>query len=182
MTNPVRLNIGCGNYPLEGYTNIDDSPTADSDIQADAMTYLAGLENDSVDEIYAGHFLEHLPQVEGLKFLAECWRVLKPGGKCGIVVPDMKSVLAQYVAGSPALAEHPANTFWPLKDLDAVCGLFLYGTCQESQHRWSYDGSTLGRAMLRSGFVDLVEIDRDTDERLGSPAWYQGGWDGWKPA
>ena len=177
----MRVNIGCGKYPLDGYTNVDASQDSAADVRMDAFAFLATLADDSLEEVYAGHFLEHLTQLEGQAFLAECYRVLQPGGVCAIVVPDMRTILAEWLANTATVAEYPEGVYWPIRDLVAVCGLFLYGTCQESQHRWCYEGATLGRAMLRAGFVNLQPIDRENDPRLGAPAWFQGGWDGTKP-
>jgi SAM-dependent methyltransferase len=46
------------------------------------------FEDDSVDEIYTSHLLEHLTYADGLRFLEELRRVIKPDGIIRIVSPD----------------------------------------------------------------------------------------------
>jgi predicted SAM-dependent methyltransferase len=176
-----KLNVGSGDYPLPGWANLDSSPERNAEIVADATTYLRDCEAGRYDEIYAGHFLEHLEREEAAGFLRECYRVLSPGGKMGIVVPDAREVMRHYLAGSVDEIEWPHNVWRPIADLDTVNEMFIYSTVQESRHKWSYDSKTLARAMTGAGFIGLREIDRYRDPRLGSGRWYQMGLDGWKP-
>ena len=172
-----RLNVGCGQYPILYFTNLDEDPRAIADFHQRVPPI--PFEDGSLDEIYCGHFLEHL--ADPRLFLLECYRCLAPGGKLGIVVPDTREIMTRWLAGSLDCVEYPEGTWSPVADLDAVCGLFLYSTVQDSRHLWSYDQGTLARAMTRAGFVNLQEIDRYRDPRIPVGAWYQVGVDGFKP-
>lgn len=174
-----RLNVGCGEHPLPFWTNLDAAPLAIADIHAYVPPLPYG--DESLDEIYAGHFLEHLERDDVRPFLAECYRCLVPGGRLGIVVPDVREVMKRYLAGSIDAVEYPMGTWWAVADLDAVCAMFLYSNVQESPHRWSYDETSLARIMQEAGFVNLRPICRYTDPRIPQGAWYQFGLDGWKP-
>lgn len=89
-----KLNIGCGDAYLNGWINIDlDSPKAD--LKHDARNPLP-YENDSVDLIYNEHFIEHLSVSDGLKFLKECYRILRPGGVLRIATPDLDYIVFRY--------------------------------------------------------------------------------------
>ncbi len=57
------------------------------------------FEEGYVDGVVASHFLEHLDIQESLSFLAECKRVLKPGGRLRLSVPCPKKIHALSVAG-----------------------------------------------------------------------------------
>ncbi len=175
----LRLNCGCGMFKIRGYVNIDSDP----EVQPDLVATLPPLpySDEEVDEVYAGHFLEHLGYEDGKTFLKECYRVLKPGGKLGVVVPDTREIVAHWLGGLSDIVEVPRGYFWPLADLDAVCHVFLYSDIQGSGHKWAYDKFTLQRAMQRAGFEEFREINRHFDPRLGGPAWYQCGWDSYKP-
>uniref|UniRef100_A0A6M3KQL9 Putative methyltransferase n=1 Tax=viral metagenome TaxID=1070528 RepID=A0A6M3KQL9_9ZZZZ len=174
-----RLNIGCGEYLLEGFENCDENPAMPASIHYHAPPI--PREDGSVDEIWACHVLEHMDYHEGGEFLAECYRVLVSGGGIGVVVPDTREIMRRYLSGAPDCVEFPLGQWNPISNLDEVCALFLYSTRQESPHRWSYDRDTLARAMATAGFRGFKEIDRYRDPRLGSPVWYQCGIQGVKP-
>ena len=164
----THLNLGCGNDRKPGWVNVDLDARHEPDVCDDSLAYVASLDEGSVDEIYAGHFLEHLTYDEGERFLEGCLRVLKPGGTIGIVVPDTRAIVSRYLRDG--------------LDLDEICAAFLYSTVQDSHHQWSYDLHTLGRALTRSGFELGAEIDRFDDPRLAAGAWWQCGIDGIKPS
>ncbi len=174
-----RLNIGSGEVPLLYYTNLDPDRRwpADRREQVPPLPYTDA----SLEEIYAGHFLEHLSQETAAEFLRECYRCLVPGGRLGIVVPDTREILRRWLDGAIDQVEWPHGVWRAVADLDEVCALFLYSTVQPSPHRWSYDLTTLERAMRTSGFTVTGPIDRYRDPRLGTGAWYQCGVDAMKP-
>jgi predicted SAM-dependent methyltransferase len=177
----VRLNVGAGEWALPDYVNIDatDYPGIDLVASVPPIPY----PDDAVDEICAIHFLEHLDQPTGMEFLRECCRVLKPGGTVGIVVPDTRLIVTEYLKNTGLAVEEPnsGGRMRLMRDLDDVCAMFIFSTVQESHHQWAYDEHTLQRAMSRAGFGEFEEIDRFTDPRLGSGQWYQGGWSAKKP-
>ncbi len=74
----VKLDIGCGKNKLAGYTGIDINPNSDADIVASALAL--PFEDESVDEIYSAHLVEHFDVNEAQKFFDEIYRVLKKGG------------------------------------------------------------------------------------------------------
>lgn len=176
-----KLNVGSGEYPLAGWANLDSDPSHNAEIVADAIEYLRGCEAGRYDEIYAGHVIEHMPQEAAKAFMAECYRVLVPGGKLGILVPDTREIFRRYVAGAIDSLEQPQGVWWRIADLDTLNAWFIYSTIQDSHHQWMWDKETLTRAMTEAGFIGLRDIDRYRDPRLGSGAWYQCGLDGWKP-
>lgn len=95
MTNKPKtfLNIGCGRKHLPGFINMDI--TRPYDRKLDARKGLPFLDG-SVDGIYSEHFFEHLTQAEGLRFLRECRRVLKHGGRIRIAMPDLDELVQRY--------------------------------------------------------------------------------------
>ena len=179
MVDTIRLNVGCGDYRLEGWINIDAavSSAADLNIEVPPLPW----NNASVSEIYAGHFLEHLGRVPAASFLDECWRVLEPGGRLGILVPDMREWARRYVLDEWAPMEFPAGHHRDLRDLDDACDALIFSTVQASVHHWAYDKFTLSRALTQAGFVVDGEFDRFRDPRLSTGQWYQIGIDCHKP-
>ena len=173
-----RLNVGCGEYPLRYYTNLDANPALPAEIHATVPPL--PYDDNALSEIYAGHVLEHMTQDAGRAFLAECYRTLEPGGRLGVLVPDTFEIMRRYTLGMLDKVEYPEGVYHAITDLDEVCALFLYSTAQDSPHQWSYDAGTLRRAMERAGFRSLRMIDRYADPRIPVGAWYQCGWDGFK--
>ena len=175
----MKVNVGCGEYPLWGYVNLD----ADAQVHPDLCCTVPPLPfgDGDLEEVYAGHFMEHLSLDDARAFLAECYRCLEPGGRLCIVVPDTREVLRRYLTGSIDAVEYPQGVWWSMADLDAVCAMFLYSTVQDSLHQWAYDVDTLGRALVREGFRQLREVDRYRDPRIAQGAWYQVGIEGVKP-
>lgn len=169
----VKLNIGCGEYLSEGWINIDSDPRIPADLHA--IVPPIPFEDNSVDEIAAVHFLEHLERDVATEFLKECHRVLKPGHRLGIVVPDTYAVCSEYVNRTGVCVELPYKTLRSVNDLDTLCDLFFYSTIQPSPHKWSWDLRTLYRALVEANFSPTGEIDRWNDPRLGSGQWYQCG-------
>lgn len=169
----TRLNVGCGAWPLRGWTNLDADPRAHADVYATVPPL--PYEDGALDEIFAGHFLEHLTVDEARAFLAECRRVLRPGGTLGVVVPDTRAVMERWLRGEPSYIEFPEGVWRAVADLDEVCALFLYSTVQDSRHQWSYDMGTLTRVVTAAGFTVTSEIDRFQDPRITVGAWYQCG-------
>lgn len=177
----LRINVGCGKYPLKGYVNLDRDPDARADmfVEVPPIPYRDG----TVDEIYAGHFLEHLDPVEARAFLKECHRALVPGGKLGIVVPDTREVMKRWLGDMNDRFQVPAGVWWDVRDLDHLCNVFLYNSAWanvDSPHKWAYEPFTLRRAMEEMGFINLTPIDGYRDSRIVTGAWFNCGWDGYK--
>jgi len=81
------VNLGAGKSKMPGAHNLD-LPSWDA--RFDPIPF----EPETVDEIHAHHFLEHLQSSHVKTMLAEAQRVLKPGGCMFITVPLWKSKLA----------------------------------------------------------------------------------------
>jgi predicted SAM-dependent methyltransferase len=175
-----RLNIGAGDWSLRGYTNLDAMPFDEIDIVATVPPI--PYPDASLDEIYMGHVLEHFDYDAGQTLLKECWRVLVPGGKLGVTVPDTREVIKRWLREDNDFIQGPPGHWWPIADLDSVCALFAYSTIQESRHQWMYDQMTLKRAIKRAGFVVTGDIHPYVDPRVSVGAWYQMGVDSIKPA
>jgi predicted SAM-dependent methyltransferase len=161
-TSGLKLELGSGHIRREGWAHIDLFGRT-ADLRLDLRRPLP-FGNESVEEIHSEHFLEHLEYPEGLSLLAECYRVLQPGGLISIGVPDPRDALAAYVRGDNNFFEHVSEGMhdtehgwtppdWvktPMQHLNFI--FHQYG-----DHRFIYDVDTLSRALLEVGFVDLRE-------------------------
>jgi GT2 family glycosyltransferase/predicted SAM-dependent methyltransferase len=140
----LRLNLGCGQYPLPGFINIDQFENVNPDLVADALNL--PYEVGTVDEIYAGHLLEHLTWDEGQKALGHWLDLLKKGGIVRITVPDFDVLARKYLSNPTAEAMRIMNE------------LYIYSYCQESHHRYCYGEALLKAAMTEAGFIGLEKV------------------------
>lgn len=97
---PIRLNLGCGPYLMEGYINID-LYNPDADINCDVRD-LSRYEAGSVDVVYAGHLLEHFSPYKVMDLLREWVRVLKPKGRLVLELPDIEECCKHYATADKA--------------------------------------------------------------------------------
>lgn len=140
----MKLNIGCGMHKTEGWVNIDihkccDNPecTNGPDVVADARDL--PYERASVDAIYCGHVLEHLPLDDVVPALQRMRKTLKPGAKIIIVGPDFDRATANFP--EMALAIWPGDvTGW-----------------EGARHQWCATGANT-LALVREVFPDANEI------------------------
>ncbi|QLH74996.1 MAG: methyltransferase domain-containing protein [Methanomassiliicoccales archaeon] len=90
----LKLNLGCGTSPIDGYVNIDHMPGPRVDLVHD-ITQGLPYEDATVDEIYISHTLEHITEWEHL--MPEFHRVLKSGGRLRIIVPHAPNYYTGHV-------------------------------------------------------------------------------------
>jgi predicted SAM-dependent methyltransferase len=173
-TEPLRLNLGSGFHSKPGWINVDliDSP---STLQLDLREPLP-FDDGSASDIYTEHFFEHLSyapdppadETDDSSFaralLRECRRVLVPGGRLDIVVPDAEAILQAYAARGvrPFLRED----WWAPAWCDTPMHLVNYLFRQGSEHQYAYDLETLQRVLEGEGFVRVAR--RRFDARLDS--------------
>lgn len=164
----LRLNLGCDRTQIAGYVGVDFNPDVDPDVLAD-VEHLP-FEDDSADEIYASHVLEHLPYDS--KALQEWLRVLKPGGMLTVVVPDINGVYLMskhhgvwgpygqpideaYVNASAFGASTLSELVPEMKDLYNGPG---------HVHKQIFIGNMLLKRVMEAGFINAYE---SSDTMLG---------------
>lgn len=92
----MKLNIG-GSTPATGWKNMHPSETVSADYKGD-FGDLGQFEDASIETLYSCHLLQRLGYKEELpQALAECFRVLKPGGELMVSVPDMVALCVLFV-------------------------------------------------------------------------------------
>lgn len=86
MHDSIRsLNLGCGQYPLAGFLNVDIDSSAKSDLRVDLNHIPFPFRDCSFEVIQSSHLLEHLSDPFG--FMRETHRLLVPDGRLIIKVP-----------------------------------------------------------------------------------------------
>ena len=80
----MKLNLGCGKDLKEGYVNIDIVDYGGNIIH-DLNSYPYPFEENTFDEIYASHVLEHLNNFHNA--VSELYRIAKPGAIIIVYAP-----------------------------------------------------------------------------------------------
>lgn len=92
-----KVHLGCGTRRLLGYIHVDarDLPGIDYVATADKLPF----ENNSIDELYFCHGIEHIEQDKLDYVLGEFYRVLKYHGILRLAVPDFSAINYLYDKG-----------------------------------------------------------------------------------
>lgn len=146
----MKLNIGCGGKRIPGYTGIDavQRPAVDIIANADNIPLDSGV----AEEIMAIHLMEHFYQWEVPGVLREWYRLLQPGGKLVLELPDVVKCAQNLVD----------NVLKGGKHLDQLSYWGLYGDPRLKDpfmtHRWGWTFQTLGQVLHDVGYVNIIEL------------------------
>jgi predicted SAM-dependent methyltransferase len=81
----MKIDIGGGLRPKQGFINLD--PVHGEDTFKRKLQDGIPVEDNSIDELYCSHTLEHIPAADRIACINECNRVLKINGIFEIIVP-----------------------------------------------------------------------------------------------
>lgn len=170
----ARLNIGCGPVKTPDFVRVDFCPGVD--VRVDLRRPLP-IPDNVASLILCEHFLEHLRYPgQALAFLKECRRVLQPGGRLMLSVPDTKWPMECYVLGRPEYEAACMEYKWHPREVETFMEHINYHFRQQEDgrrdghfecHRFAYDAETLGKALLHAGFSEAAE--RSYEEGLDAP-------------
>jgi SAM-dependent methyltransferase len=90
------LNIGCGEQYHPAWINVDLVARGPEVIRHDLRRGLP-FDNGTIDAVYHSHVLEHLDPERGRDLIAECYRVIKPGGVVRVIIPDLEAIARNYL-------------------------------------------------------------------------------------
>ncbi len=134
----IKYNLACGQNKIEGYINVDIIKTDQTDIIMDLEKYPWDITEDSVDEIYCSHYIEHTSDI--IKFMNEIYRIMKKGSKATIIAPYYTSIRAwqdpthknaisemTFLYYNKGWREQNKLTHYPIKaDFDFTYGYVMY--------------------------------------------------------
>jgi predicted SAM-dependent methyltransferase len=147
---PIKLHLG-GKEAHPDWKIVDIEPRPEVDIIGDAGD-LSQFADDSVETIYASHILEHFHYGLGnelLKSLSEWYRVLQPGGKLMVSVPNLQVLCWLYL--NPTLD--------PMQRIHIMRIMFGGHMNEYDVHRVGFDPETLALYLQEVGFVDCFTVD-----------------------
>lgn len=132
----LRLNIGAGETQIPGFLSVDIKTGTDA---SGKLPYRDG----EVAEIYASHVLEHIHHSKTGATLEEWVRVLQPGGRIRIAVPDYQEIARQIASGEMAMNMASAWTYGSRDD-------------DTDRHQATFSHESLELALMALG-IDGVE-------------------------
>ena len=142
----IRINLGCGHKPIEGYLNVDARELPG--VQVVAAVNDLPFEEGTLSEIFSAHLMEHFRQDEIVNELLPYWYgLLKKGGRFRAVVPDGEAMTKSFAAGEMSFEDYR---------------LVTYGG-QEYQgnfHYTMYSAESLSTLLRNAGFQNVTVIDR----------------------
>lgn len=182
-----KLNLGCGPVQPEGWVNVDNSnraklarylPWVDGLLvrtgvlrptEFSRKTVVVNLNrplpwaDGSVGAIYAGELLEHFVPADGERLLRQCVRVLAPGGRLRLCVPDIRDFWGRYCAEVDRELAKPVAR-WDDGRLRALVGAFFADICVRRPgprsmghyHKWGYDQVQMELLLRRCGLVNVT--------------------------
>lgn len=148
----LKLHLACGPHLVDGWDNLDILKNKGI-IYHDLRKKLP-YKDGTVDAIFHEHFIEHLTKTEAEFFLAECHRVLKPGGIMRVGWPDLKRLLRAYFLKKKAYINYvfPFLEFHRYgRDWDELFSDCIFGW----EHRYAYTSSHLQKVILSAGFDEV---------------------------
>jgi SAM-dependent methyltransferase len=168
----LKVQFGCGPKAKPGWLNVD--LFGNPDLRLDLRKPLP-LPDGLASFVYSEHFLEHLDYpLTVQQFLRECWRLLEPGGRIRIGVPDAEGPLAYYVQtrkSPPArITSWSGHPDWPRTTLDQIDFLLRMNHGEHlDEHRHGWDFETLSFRLREAGFGDIArsdyEVELDSEDR-----------------
>jgi len=129
---------------MEGWVNVDASPGVRADVQLDAIDFIR-RHGPEVEELYMGHFLEHLMPRDSHALLRLIAARVPSGALISAVCPDIQAIMKAYLAGE--IGNQILNES------------FIYSYVQPSHHVWCYDTASLTGLFESVGLVEVHVID-----------------------
>ncbi len=153
-----KVALGVGHIDLhdKGYINVDIRDLPHVDLAIDVNDSLP-FEDNSISEILAESVLEHLNHniigvpdtfrmTNSIKVLSDWNRVLRPGGKLYIKVPNLEGVFKQYVANNISVT-------------DLIGYVYGGGEYEHNYHRAGFDTSIMSACLRAAGFKEFDFVD-----------------------
>src|SRR5262249_30283421 len=120
--------------------------------------------DESVQKIYSSHLLEHFCYRDLITLLADCHRILKPGGSFSACVPDASIYVRAY--SDPNILDSETDDVWwrafkPAIVSDLKMDRVNYIAYMDGDHRFMFDSENLLRLLTQAGFTDARSRDFD---------------------
>lgn len=122
----MKLNLCCGERKQENFINIDKYSGVNPDVICDITTELLPYEDNSIDEVWLSHGLEHIERFKWDFVFMEVQRVLIPNGKFVLAYPEFAVCVQNYLSNKDGQADWWLKTIfgrrlWPGDEHVTAC-------------------------------------------------------------
>ena len=146
MSIPRKLHVGCGQYRIDGWINVDIQPYPGVDYLLDIRHRFPFAD---LEHIFAEHFIEHLAYTDAVKFLRNCRAALRDDGVLRLSTPNLDWVWAtQYRAGADRPWEAQVRECFQINR-----GFYGWG------HRFLYNFAALAETLRDAGFAEVASCE-----------------------
>lgn len=162
----LRLNLGCGPLRESGEVGVDRDPgAAGCDVAADLLAL--PFPDGSAEQARLSHVLEHFPYRLAPTVLLEVARVLAPGGRILVGVPDMLGTCRAWVETHETADATPAER---LSSKQIVMRHVYGGQFHDGQeHLSGWDAETLADLLDACGYREVaVRVDVERGDVIDS--------------
>jgi predicted SAM-dependent methyltransferase len=149
---PRFLNLGSGPRGLDDglWVNVDGFKDRNVHLLLDISRRLP-FPDDTFQGAFCEHVLEHFSLEDGERVASEIRRVLAPGGRLRVIVPDAEKIIHQYLDDPAALIAYRGEGGTAM---EAVNSFFR----QRYEHQFLYDWQTIERMLERAGFARVERL------------------------
>jgi predicted SAM-dependent methyltransferase len=162
----LKLNLGCGVDIKAGYHNCDVRFVEGIDRVFDISYTNYPFGNESVEEVFCYHVLEHIPYRKWGGMFSEWHRILKNDGKVIIGYPDLKDFLKKFLVYRIEVAEtsnietrsEMVDRFW---NADAIMTINGAQKNEFDAHISMFDDFFVINQLERIGFVVSKSFDKN---------------------
>jgi predicted SAM-dependent methyltransferase len=151
----MNIEFGCGETPTkEGFKTCDIRDLPGIDFVCSAWDIDKLVEENSVNEIFSRHFFEHLTFKQGEYLLTVWHKILKPGGRIEMMIPNMRAHVQQWIDGDSRAARniygHQRGEFDDLWDV----------------HKSGYDIDSLHALVKKYNFVNYNSLGKEKSKHI----------------
>jgi predicted SAM-dependent methyltransferase len=150
----MKINFACGRQTWDGWYCIDAVQSKKATRQVDLLHAFRfdkdvllnklPIDDESADEIQSHHFIEHVYQWEAPAVISEFRRLLKPGGRLVLELPNIHCAAKNLLAGTE----------------DQLSMWSFYGDPRDRDlymcHRWGYTPATIESLLKNCGMRKII--------------------------
>ena len=145
----LNIEFGSGETPkMQGYKTCDVRNLANIDYVCKAWEIDKLVAEDSVDNVFSRHFFEHITFAQGELIMKMWLKILKPGGGCRMIIPNLRFHLEKFLIGKNIQRQIAGIYGWQREGLTELWDV----------HKSGYTVESIERLFKKTGFIDFQQL------------------------